>query len=606
MPAKAKSTNLVAKPKPQTPKTVLAPKWVLGKVYKALCSLSRTSVGQQCYHLYRDGDFAGLCSQTVDPRDYRNESTLTFAIDYQIVSLLSKYQGFDSKTADKKGNALKKWRETEERCKVTNQIFRSRWAGETTFRHHVEEALYLSKQKMRDILGRFDADLFIESCKFGPGVDTAIWEKEKTSSYYKYKTNGHATPGAAEVLEEYFKDDMRIEYSNSCKLRDSSVLFYVPKNWDELRTAAKSPRWNSFLQSGLGFCIEERLRGVGIDIKHQADTNRVLASTAHVDGNVTIDLKSASDSFALNVLIDFLEDFSEIEPGRLFSCDKEVWGPGEGSSFWLDLILKLREPYMVFPDKSRVKLEKVSSMGNGYTFPLETLFFYSCALGVCQTLGVPTEDVSVFGDDIIVPRDAAQLLIELLTSVGFVPNIKKTFLRGEFFESCGTDYFRGRNVRPAFLKEELANASDLYRLHNRLIAWGARISTFYSTGGVHHCVDRLCRHITSGIPKDFRVYGLRCESDGHLHAPFDVVRPILANSYRLKNGKRPYQGWDGYVFRSWSPTQVKEKKFSYRAHLYSKLGGITDTGLFVVDRAEGPWSLKEQVVVTSDFIWSDK
>lgn len=607
MPAKIHRSLRKDVSKPETPATMLAPKWVLGKVFKSLCSMSRTRVGSAAYELFKANKFADLCSLVVDPRDYRKESIQTFAIDYQIVSFLSKYQGFDNSVADKKGNALKKWRETEARCKATNQTFRSRWDGETTFRHHVEEALYLSKQKMREILGRFDGELFVESCKFGPGVDTAIWDVTKTSSYYKYKTNGHATPGAARVMEEFFHNDARLEYSNSCQLRDSSALFFVVKTWDELRTACKSPRWNSFLQGGLGGCIEERLRSAGIDIKYQADTNRRLASTAHIDGNVTVDLKSASDSFAVNVCIDFLEDFSEIDPGLLFSerNSSDNWGPCEGSSYWLDLILALREPYTVLPGKEKIRQEKVSSMGNGYTFPLETLFFYSCALGVCQTLGVPSKDVSVFGDDIIVPRDAAQLLIELLTCCGFVPNIKKTFLRGEFFESCGYDYFRGRNVRPAFLKKELLYVSDLYRLHNRLIAWGSRISSHYATDGVHRCVDRLCRHITSGIPRSFRTFGLRSESDGHLHAPFDVVRPILAHNYVNPKGKRPYVGWEGYIFKSWGPTPIKDWGMSYRAHLFSKLGGITDTGNFVVQRAEGPWSKQEQIVLTSDFIWSD-
>jgi hypothetical protein len=119
-----------------------------------------------------------------------------------------------------------------------------------------------------------------------------------------------------------------------------------------------------------------------------------------------------------------------------------------------------------------LELEMFSSMGNGYTFPLESLLFFSVveALVLAEQLHL----CSVYGDDIIVPQDRASDVIEALNFLGFKVNIKKSFLAGSFFESCGTDWFKGQEVRPFFLRRaerkpmpyvvEIANLIRLYAL----------------------------------------------------------------------------------------------------------------------------------------------
>lgn len=582
MPAEITRVSKRVRSKPQSPDLVKYPNWALDKFFSTLCSMSLSTVGSSALSAYQAGDWKTLCSMEVNPRDYRKSSVQTFAIDYQIVSLFSKYRGFSGEVIDPKVKALAKWFESEQRCSSTNEYFVGRWEGKNIMPFHAEEAFELAKQKIRRTLGTFNGDEFIELCKFGPGVDLGIHDATKTSAYHKYKTPGHATVGATWILENYFKDDQRLFYSHSSTLCVESHLFFVPKTWDEFRTACKEPRWNSFIQLGIGRCMEARLKHVGIDIKTQADVNRQRASSCHVSGDVTIDLKAASDSCSLNLLIDMLSDFS---------CSDD-----DGSNLWLDLMLKARTPYTKVPGHGLIKQAKVSSMGNGYTFPLETLIFYCLAWGVCQHFGLDTGRITVFGDDIIVPRDAAQLLIELLSLCGYQPNIKKTFLRGEFFESCGHDYFRGRNVRPVFLKEGVTDVSRAYRLYNQVIAWGTRLSVFGATGGTLSSTRRLCRHLASGIPKAHRLYGLRCELDGHLHAPFDIVKPSMRK-----------HGWDAYFFRSWVTRANKEYGGSYYGHLYSKLAGITDTGNAVVLRDTGRMVKKEVSVHVSyhDIIWSD-
>jgi hypothetical protein len=92
-------------------------------------------------------------------------------------------------------------------------------------------------------------------------------------------------------------------------------------------------------------------------------------------------------------------------------------------------------------------------MGNGYTFELETLIFVLLSICACDEVGVSSKDVSVYGDDIIIPVEAYDVLKEVLETCGFTINEDKSYHEGPFRESCGEDYFRGINVRPFLVRE---------------------------------------------------------------------------------------------------------------------------------------------------------
>lgn len=99
-------------------------------------------------------------------------------------------------------------------------------------------------------------------------------------------------------------------------------------------------------------------------------------------------------------------------------------------------------------------------MGNACTFPVETLIFLSVALSAVLTQrGLrPTPknikslagQVAVFGDDIIVPVDCRELVVDALEVLDFKVNTHKSFWNGNFRESCGVDAFQGCNVTPAY------------------------------------------------------------------------------------------------------------------------------------------------------------
>lgn len=275
-----------------------------------------------------------------------------------------------------------------------------------------------------------------------------------------------STDGLSDVWSTLirFNPQLREAYSDpacdtSIRVVDHNKLSFVNKNQDVARSICTEPSINMWMQLGLGGIIHRRLKRVyGIDFSVQPEVNRRLAKLGSLEDHlVTIDLESASDSLGLRML-------------------DEVMPKG-----FMALLRRLRSPKCRLPDGRLIPLEMVSTMGNGFTFPLQTLLFAASCAVVYRYLGIPCvskgrydlRNMSVFGDDIIVDRRVSRLLIPFLERLGFVVNHSKTYVEGPFRESCGTDFFLGINVRPVYLKS-LRCLQDSFVAVNRLNLWSAR------------------------------------------------------------------------------------------------------------------------------------
>lgn len=264
-----------------------------------------------------------------------------------------------------------------------------------------------------------------------------------------------------------------------------SRLAFAAKNATISRVTCTEPLLNMFFQLGLGKLIERRLiQYFGIDVRNQQNKNRELARVASLTGHLcTIDLSAASDSVSLGMLEAFM-------PKELL--------------FWLKLF---RSPNAKLPDGSWEELHMVSSMGNGYTFPLETAIFACVVSAVYRMEGIPLRrtkcalrqsrlqtirglkygidfpqdpskvkwvhgNFGVFGDDIIAESSVARKVIRLLNLLGFQVNAEKSFIEGPFRESCGADFFEGLPVRGVYIKS-LKSMASRYVAINRLNEWSA-------------------------------------------------------------------------------------------------------------------------------------
>jgi hypothetical protein len=227
-------------------------------------------------------------------------------------------------------------------------------------------------------------------------------------------------------------------------------FFTVPKKATALRACAKEPSLNGFYQLGLGRVARKRLfRRAGIDLDHGQQTHKQVACSSSKDGLfATIDLSSASDTVCKTLV--------------------KVLLPVE----WYTYLSGLRSPFTKVGGRW-VRLEKFSSMGNGYTFELETLLFWAIS-AECVGGSYGKEPLWVYGDDIIVPTHCSSDVLSALRFFGFTPNKGKTFTQGSFRESCGGDYFLGVDVRAHYLEECPHEPQDWIALANGLRRLGSK------------------------------------------------------------------------------------------------------------------------------------
>jgi len=225
-----------------------------------------------------------------------------------------------------------------------------------------------------------------------------------------------------------------------------SRMVCVPKTYSKPRLIAAEPSANQWCQQNIWhyFCNRTRSSWISKFVRFNDQTlNQELCTVGSRSGTLaTIDLSAASDRVTCHAV------------GQMF----------RGNPKLLDCLRASRTQIVSqeVTDKvpREIRLRKFSTMGNACTFPVESLLFLSIALatvlakrGLRPTLGNVRRlagQVAVFGDDIIVPVDCRELLVEALEILDFKVNTQKSFWNGNFRESCGVDAFRGVNVTPAY------------------------------------------------------------------------------------------------------------------------------------------------------------
>lgn len=235
-------------------------------------------------------------------------------------------------------------------------------------------------------------------------------------------------------------------------------LSFVPKTSEISRTICTEPNLNMLFQKGIGSFIEKKLwERWKISMAHQQFFNRRLARQGSIDGSFgTIDLSCASDSVSLILLRELLPPYV---------------------MRWLE---HTRSRFVTLPGNKVVELHMVSSMGNAFTFPLQTALFASIVVACYRILGIKpmacsseSRNFGIFGDDIIVRKDAYAFVVRCLEMFGFEVNVDKSFNSGNFRESCGGDFYHGHDIRGVYLKN-LTTSADVYSIINRLVRWSAQ------------------------------------------------------------------------------------------------------------------------------------
>jgi hypothetical protein len=364
--------------------------------------------------------------------------------------------------------------------------------------------LLCAKATIRTVLGPLPSleEIFI-GCKNSSGTSIGVpfWD---TSPERKFRYPISMTDSVVPMWEAYLKWDHDLDLAIKCLNEESketsasvtvsgSRACTVPKTNDIDRMIAVEPVVNMFFQHGISTVMEDKLKKVGLSFKSDQERHRKMAYEGSISNRLsTIDFSSMSDRISLKVC--------------QFLLPKD----------WYSLLCLVRSPVMTLSGLP-VNLSMISTMGNATTFPLETLLLWSLVMASTQSLfenhkTLPNWSVfrkkvqpvtSVFGDDCILPSRVAPLFIRICSSLGFKTNESKSFFRDEHFrESCGGDFYHGRDVRPLYL-EALPEKSQpimieayLYKTLNgvlrQYIKYHGTLRYLYDSKLISYLLELLC------------------------------------------------------------------------------------------------------------------
>lgn len=442
----------------------------------------------------------------------------TAGITYLLSEMLSKYDD-GQPNPSKKTKAFEKFWEAEEMCFWRNLFF-SQNHDDIVARH---PGLNRAREFIHEFFGQeVQYDRIARGFGFSSGASTRL-KKQTGDPAYKYSATAEVTPNAYSIAVAAINSGSPIWKQMYDGVVDppktwGNRLDTVPKNYKIDRVIAVEPCLNMYVQKGLGSFIRQRLTRYGIDLDKQENNQKGAFDL----GLATVDFSMASDCVSQG-LVYFL-----LPPN------------------WCDLIALMRSEFGVLPDKTLFRYNKVSSMGNGFTFELETVIFLALARAV-----VPQEEhnrILVYGDDVLLPKEYAPAFIELASIAGFKPNEKKSFWQGPFRESCGVHTHSGYDISPFYIKEKVSTLDRLFLVHNNLWRWRKRLDNLL-TPFQYAAIGNVLRKLRYLAPSKWRKPRLPDGfGDGAFIGSFAEVSPT------------PHpDGWEYFIARVFeAPADVRD------------------------------------------------
>lgn len=380
-------------------------------------------------------------------------SPFIFKAQVQMQSLLKKYMfTHDLYTpSDLESQAFRSFTDFQVKLNMPRKPL-----SEITFRV-LQEARKIAKE----VLGPFDPEAVSANVRFGKKSSIGC---PFNLAYLDHKlTQVRAFTGSTEGTDWFFGRYLEtdpilcrivkrlLRCSEDADLsHDSLNLINVPKAWNKLRPITPLTLLTLFYSFGVGGYMSKRLKTVRLDISHLQKRHRGMLKKMSVTlRQVTLDVTRASDSI-------LSEHLNRVLPRK-----------------WYQAVMKsaVRQLYI---DGVPTYTGSVLPMGNGLTFPCETLVFYSVIKAIGNLSNV-RGIYSAYGDDLIYPSEIHSRVVRVFTELGWMPNLEKTFCKTPFRESCGEDYFRGCPVRPFVLGEEQGELTRtqylavLYKTYNGLV-----------------------------------------------------------------------------------------------------------------------------------------
>jgi len=247
-----------------------------------------------------------------------------------------------------------------------------------------------------------------------------------------------------------------------------SLLRFVPKDINKSRSICMEPNGYMYYQQEvlrmMRNGMEQGLMSLFVDMSDQTRNQEAAIHGSLFHGSDTLDLSSASDSVSVDLV------------RRIFPKD------------YLYYMLATRTSMVKLPNGGIVSVKKFAPMGSAVCFPTQCCVFTACSLlaSIAVSRGITPENLEiteadvrdhikhrlwrsrhdssaysaeryeppvVFGDDIIVDTRVSDTVISILTNLGFVVNVNKSFTGMQSFrESCGVFACDGQDVTPVIFR----------------------------------------------------------------------------------------------------------------------------------------------------------
>lgn len=351
--------------------------------------------------------------------------------------------------------ALSTFVKGEERCKRYNKKLAHYFSYPNRMPQNIRVILARAKEEIRQLLGPLDERaLWSLLLCARPGSGTAIGTRVVDAVGPAFKL-GHTDRCVTASALPYAQALCEATLRNRITAPEFRVVNYnrlstVPKDSGTDRTIAIEPAENVWLQLGVHEDWKVKLLSWGITLadqsRNQQAAQRGSSGWRDPDGLVTLDQSNASGHICRELVRYLLP------------------------SDWCGYLDDIRSRYWTYEGGDPVEYQGWSSMGNGYTFVLQCLIFGALVRATLSL--VETENTyCVYGDDVILPKSASLLFMEVGRFVGFVFNTDKSYIFSPFRESCGGDFFAGIPVTPVYVRgTRVVKTTEVYRIINGLRA----------------------------------------------------------------------------------------------------------------------------------------
>jgi hypothetical protein len=409
--------------------------------------------GQLAPHAYdciKRRDYAGFRTALLPSRE--NLPIPLFKRLYQLEAFLKRYRFQSDMYTD---DELEQLTAEKNMADIERLAIMSEWKPIT------KKVLRTARSICREILGEFDPEEHVRLCRFARRASVG---NQYRCSYLDIKIGGDGPITGSKDHIKWFNNYLLHDHVLRDVLTESGlekpqlweicghlVQTGVPKSWKTNRLITPNTLLGSFHSFGLGTYITELLEDYGVSIRRGQAIHRALLPKMSLRRNlVTADLSNASGSITSRHV-------RAVVPYR-----------------WYRELNRGRLRYEMTTTGSIIPTPTFAGMGIGFTFPLQTLMFYCVLCAIRQLTGVRGR-ISVYGDDLIYPRSMHKYVLHIFKDLQWVINNEKTFVESDFRESCGADFYRGVDCRPASpaSKPEGTSrahfASFIFKLYNGLL-----------------------------------------------------------------------------------------------------------------------------------------